>query len=243
MYYVINWENLMSDEYFIPTILVNFNKNFKIIKIIEDKMIPVVLSFKADLSYVSEDDALQNDIEASISLAKMKLWVDNYLDGIIAFSVHNEWALSFLFDETGETITSTNFMMFPSELVTDDMLAQLLSKKLNSLGGNVISVNSVEVTSPDSFLSYIYTGEADFDLPEMEDWVGEFSYYDTPWWFRDDASAFDIFPSEEVDKSLNPLSNFDLSFVRNDFIKSNGLSSSVIRPAFKPTVINGGKDE
>lgn len=235
----------MSDEIFVPAVLVTFNKKFKAIKVMGDKLLPVSINMKADLSYNGDEDS---DSDATVSLTKIKLWVDTYLDNSVLVSIMNEWGLMTFFDEHGFPSTSSNPILFPSELVTDDMLAQLISRKLNAIGGEPITVGSVEIETENTFLSFIYTNEIEFDMPTMENWVGEVSYHSVPWWDRNDASSFDIFPSDDEDEEPlqfegDPLEKYDLSFVKNELIKTTGSSASIIRPNFKPTVIEGGKDD
>lgn len=235
----------MSEEYVYPEFIVKLALDFKAIRVVDNQMIPTTWKIQAEVLYDEEDenDDPNYDVEIKTSIAKIKYWLEHVLSGSVMFDVGNEWAFNAFFDEDGKCTTQNNIVLMPST-PTDDLIAELLHSKMNAFGSGFIEFGVMELTSDDkSGLSYMFTGDGENNLPEMVDWIGERAYFDKPWWARDDASTVDLIPTEEADLDVKPTSAYSLDFIRQSFMKQFGEEAVVIRPNFKPTVINGGLDD
>ncbi len=236
----------MSEEYEIPEFIVRLGLDFKAIRITDNRMIPTTWKIQAEVLYddedLDEDKVEEYEMEIKVAIAKIKYWLENALDGCLMFCVDNEWAINALFDEDGRVTSGNNIVMLPNE-PTDDLIAEVLHSKMNAFGGKAIQFGTIELTSDDkSGMSYMFTGVGEFNLPEMSEWIGEHAYFDKPWWARDDASTVDVIPAADADLSEKPASSYSLDFIRQSFRKQFGEEAIVVRPNFKPEVLDGGKE-
>lgn len=234
----------MSEEYTIPEFVVKLALEFKAIRVIDNRMVPTHWKLLAEVLYneVEEDEALTYDTEIKIAFAKIKFWLQHVLNGSLLISSDNEWAYGAFFDEDGRTTTGNNTVLLPSD-PTDDLISEIIHSKMNAFGGDAIEFGIIELTSDDeNGLSFMFTGHGESNLPEMKDWVGERAYFDKPWWARDDASTFDIIPNDDADLEVKPASAYSLDFIRKQFEKKSEEGAVIIRPSFRPTVIEGGKE-
>lgn len=103
---------------------------------------------------------------------------------------------------------SNNFIVLPA--VSEAILLPALHAKLNTICHELSEIESVELVHDDG-LKYQYVNiDGDYQaLPTIDSWIGELSFWDTPWWFRKDFSTFDNFAQdqEELDKFLNDENN------------------------------------
>ena len=97
-----------------------------------------------------------------------------------------------------------NFIVLPN--VSESILLPALHAKLNTICHPESEIDMVELSYADG-LKYNYINVDGFyeALPDVKDWIGELSFWSTPWWFRKDFSTFDNFAEsqEELDKFLN----------------------------------------
>ena len=235
----------MSEEYEYPEFIVKLALDFKAIRVIDNRMIPTHWKLQAEVLYEDdgEEEDPQGDLEIKIAIAKIKYWLEHILSDSLLIDGDNEWAYNSFFDEDGKCTTGNTIVMLPSS-PSDDLIAELIHSKMNAFGGDNLEFGIIELSSDDKTgLSYMFTGNGENNLPEMKDWVGEHTYFDKPWWARDDASTIDLVPGPDADLSVKPSSSFSLDFIRQTFMKQFGEEAVVVRPNFKPTVLNGGLGE
>ena len=70
----------------------------------------------------------------------------------------------------------------------------------------------------------------------MKTWMPGKTYFDIPWWHRDDASTIDIIVSDDVDISIPPSWAFKI-------IEEEPPKTKKKKGKFKPTIINGARIE
>ena len=219
-----------------PRILIDFEQQITMVRIVEDIIIPSTLLIRAEV--LPTEDGGDEDYE--IAFAKVRFWLENVVTRCIAFGRTNQSALKMLISEDGLNNSGNLLMLTPGE-PGDENLAILLQAKMSALGGGKLLFGSVEIKSNNlTGLRYTFVGSADEVLPSMAEWIGEHTYFEEPWWNRDDASTLDVIPGPEADLSKKPKWAYDLDFIANA-IRPN--KEVVIRPAFNPTVIDGGKDD
>lgn len=213
-------------------LLISLTIETKIVRVIDNTIHPAKLTIRTDVNPV--EDVPEGEISAII--AKIRFWFENLVSKSIAFSFDNDGALEMFIDAQGRNRT-TNLIMIAPAAPTDDVLATLFQAKMSALAGGKILFGLVEVKSDNlAGLSFIYVGSAERSLPTMEQWIGERSYFDQPWWNRDDASTLDVVPPDGADLTKKPAWAFSL-----DMMSPKVETGIIIRPDFKPTIIPGGK--
>lgn len=215
-------------------LLISLNIETRITRVIGNTLMPAKLTLRTDVNPI--EDIPESEISAILS--KIRFWFENLVSKSIAFSFDNDDALGMFIDPAGKNRTSNLIMLTPSE-PSDDLLATLFQAKMSALAAGKILFSLVEIKSDNQVgLSFIFVGSGEKALPTMEQWIGERSYFDRPWWARDDASTLDIVPPDEADLDRKPPWAFSL-----DVLNPKVDTGIVVRPQFKPTIISGGKPE
>lgn len=203
---------------------IKYTQHFSAIRILENELLPLYINVSAELIGKIDSD----EIEFQLGVAKLDFWFTNIVQDSLIFSVDNRWANETLLE------TSANFPLITPYEPTDPMLASIFTCKCNALANEKFSVGFMTIESERSNLTYTYADDVMPDLPSMV--VGR-SYYDKPWWNRDDSSTFDVLPPEDGDLNDKPECFFSLDFLRERFNKP----AEIIRPKFKPTIIPNKK--
>lgn len=209
---------------------------FKSIRILENSLLSSVSSVKAEI--ISSDDA--TDIDIKTVLDKIHFWFDSIVGQSVMFERDNEFAINLMFTELGIARTDNIPMVLPA-IPSDDVLARILHAKMNALGNGKVMFGMLEINSDNDF-TITFTGFGEDELPDMETWIGERSYYDQPWWSRNDGSTLDIIPEDDADLSTPPNIGVDLSFIDSRY-KPQEEVAIILRPRFSPEVISGGKND
>jgi hypothetical protein len=216
--------------------LITFEHNVSFVRIVGDTILPSNLKIRCDV-YPSEEDVSEDDFD--LALSKAKFWLETIVSRSIAFSKSNQTAFKILLDDEGKTICNNQLFLTPAE-PTDDQLAIIFQAKLTALSDGVMSYHDTQITSSNtSDLTFTFVGDVEDNLPSMEDWIGERTYFDEPWWNRDDASTLDIIPPADADLNEKPSWAYSLDFLSQAFKSKN----ETIIQGFKPTVIDGGKTD
>ena len=159
--------------------------------------------------------SLRTEMDESIA------WEDAYLCQNISFQT----ITSFIYDQLHQTIIydleskadverafashNNNFMILPD--LSDITLATTLHSKFNAICNESSFVESVVVEDQVDGLEYNYfADDKDYPaLPTIENWLGELSFWDTPWWERRDFSTFDNIAEskEDLDDFLSQEAN------------------------------------
>jgi hypothetical protein len=231
----------MDDETDDNTLIIDFEYDTKLIRIVNNSFVTSNIKIRAELIPLMEQP---DHDEFDISLSKCKFWLDMVFSKCIVFYRDNTQAKEIMFDENGTNRCSNYIMLTPSE-PSDDHIACLLQSKLSAIGATQFAFGSIRIMSDSANgLIFRFIGDAADNLPSVREWIGERSYFEQPWWNRDDISTLDVIPSEDADLSEKPswASNFD--FLTNA-MRGTSLSPKdvIVRPDFKPKVIKGGKDD
>ena len=114
-----------------------------------------------------------------------------------------------------------NFMILPT--INEACLISCLHAKLNTICHDSSIVEMVKLKEMDETLSYeMFSDDLQYDsLPNIKTWLGEFSVWETPWWFRKDFSTYDNF--------LPNKKEYDLFFENTDRDSVNDKMSAPIR--------------
>lgn len=218
-----------------PTMEMVYKFKLKIVRVINNGFFASNLKIKAELFF--NDGKINNIIE------KISFWFSRIVAKSIVISGEN----SILFDALEKTNVRNNIMMTHVD-PTDDILAILFQSKMNAIADGDAYFGDVTVTSDDSGgVSFTYSGDSEEDLPTMKEWIGDRSYFEDPWWARNDATTYDIKPDEDADITIVPdwVLTFDFMDDDDDEIEINEdaveiKNQKIIRPIFTPKVIDGG---
>jgi hypothetical protein len=208
-----------------------FGFDFRITRLIDDRLYASMMEVSLDLDF---DDQQDRNLQAR-HLRTMKRWIEDILDGSVAFSVHNSLNTE-LFGHI-----SNNTMFCPDE-PQDHLLLLLIMSKLNAIGQGCISVRSGNIHSDtNQGFGTTVVGDPLELLPSAEDWMGKARYWDQPWWNRPDGGMMDI-PSETgEDLNIKPdiLINIDHDrstglIATDDVVDPIGEGAAeIIRPDFR----------
>ena len=227
----------MDDEQeMLPDFFTHFTFSIKITRIIENLLFPS--SLKVKMEFIAMDEADEDDIDQAFT--KIKYWLDNIVNKSVVFCHDNDVAIEMFIDTEKNSSRIGNILMITPDEPDDQHLAAIFQSKLQALCGDTLTFGIVEVKSDNQLgVSFTFVGDSSAVLPKMDEWIGDYSYFDKPWWERDDGSTIDTIPPEGADLSVKPQWAFSLDFLEKDK-KQTGV---VVRPQFKPTVIDGGKEK
>lgn len=135
-----------------------------------------------------------------------------FLQQNISFSTIN----SFLYDQLHQSIIydmdskavverafashDNNFLILPD--LSDACLAMALHCKLNYICHENSFVESISIKDKIDGIAYsMFADDDEYDqLPTISEWIGELSFWETPWWRRRDFSTFDNVASSKEEK-------------------------------------------
>lgn len=224
-----------------PTLFITKNKSFNAVRVSDNKLVPTKISFKADI-IIDDEDSDEYEARMAIGLAACDYWIDHVANNSVMFDIDNVWAITTFLDDDGLPTVFNTAMMLPGE-PNDALLASIIQAKLNALANGAFNVGAIEVQSTDSNLSFMFAGDGKLSLPTIEEWIGEHSYFSEPWWNRKDASAMDVVPAPDADLNNPPPFAYSLEFITEMMRPPNLPSALVVRPEFRPIVIQGGRKD
>lgn len=169
------------------------------------KMIPVHMLWVFDNDDKKQVKAQTYQIEYSLrtEVSPNETQKQAFLQQNISFSVIN----SFLYDQLHQSIIydmdskalversfashDNNFMILPD--MSDACLAMALHCKLNTICHENSFVESISIKDKVDNIAYsLFADDNEYDqLPTINEWLGELSFWDSPWWRRKDFSTFD----------------------------------------------------
>jgi hypothetical protein len=162
--------------------------------------IPRFFDIEFTLYSVPEDDTESGIMDASmhqlISYHKCMYFLENILDGSLVVDADGMALAKKLVEDD----TDNNIVVIPS--LTEQTILGAIQAKLYALcsGGTVIDrVTLSDVREKTTFDLFAEDGVIEGLLPESGRWLGNFPYWETPWWNRPDAVTFDNY-AESMDE-------------------------------------------
>jgi len=125
----------------------------------------------------------------NISFSRISTFLDSIVNDSIVIERHDPALSQF-------SSMINNIIMLPK--VADMVLVSALHAKLNSiiLPNSFVSQVTINDIREDMTFEYHAIDEDYDELPSNESWCPEFSYWDTPWWFREDIITYDSAASD-----------------------------------------------
>ena len=216
-------------------ITTNLTVDFKINRIVEKRLICTQYDLIMDL----EIDSEFTPAEQTKKLSQLKYWIDNILNGCIAFNVHSTLQTEIL----GEL---ENYIMFCPDEPNDYLILALVSAKLNAIGERVVTINHVTISSDtNQGFGNGLSGDPLDILISPEEWMGPVRYFKEAWWNRPDGGMMDIPCGEGDDPEQKPdiLLSLDFDPVQitvdksKDDVEVEKPSAEIIKLNFKPRII------
>lgn len=164
-------------------------------------------------SMATKDDFGNHSQNQNKAFLKVNYFLTGILDNSVAFALEDmAQAERFLAD------FNNNLMVLPD---LDDMtMLECLQRKMQTIAGEHTVISKISLTDNASGLTYhgFYDEEAAYSLPSQENFCGEMSYWETPWWDRYDVLMFDNIAStqEEIDTHRNSVDVEKLSEAFDD---------------------------
>lgn len=218
--------------------ILSYRNFFRAIKVIDDLFLPCDIKISCDLSFLID---VKNDKECNEKIFKLNWFFGNVLNNSIIIDSNNNNFLNNIL------VNSKNDVIMTPNSTTDNIICVLLYNKMNAILNDTFCINTIDIeTDVSEGLAYQYIGNLDGILPDSSEWFSEERKYwfNKPWWKRDDATTIDIPMSDKDDINVMPEWFTDFSFV-NDLQNPNESEekNKVIKPNFKPQVINGGENK
>ena len=169
------------------------------------KMIPVHMLWVFDTDDKKQIKAQTYQIEYSLrtEVAETESQKQAFLQQNISFSLIN----SFLYDQLHQSIIydlesknlversfashDNNFLILPD--LSDACLAMSLHCKLNTICHANSFVESISIKDKVDNIAYsMFADDNEYEqLPTINEWLGDLSFWEEPWWRRRDFSTFD----------------------------------------------------
>lgn len=228
-------------------LFVTLSLDFKAIRVIENQLIPTTWQLKTQIIWNEVEDLEDQEAEdrhdyaTQLAITKTRFWFDHMINGSVLFSRNNEWALRAFLDDTGVQTVQNHLVVLPDDPV-DSLLAEIFQSKMNAFAAGALEYGYVDLTADDTNgFSFLFVGAGEYNLPSIEEWVGPRSHFSKPWWARNDASTIDVIPEESDDLKIPPSFAYSLDFLGDGLRGEQTPTARIIKPEFRPEVINGGK--
>ena len=153
-------------------------------KLLEPKTIEVRFSLRTE--HDDMEDIISSQINHNISYAKIRLFLETVLPNTMICGSRD---LSEALQLSAEL--ENNLMVVPD--CGESIIAAALHHKLNSICKEYTYMEELVLYEPEQDITYRYLltdDELDVSLPGGG-WLGELSFWDEPWWERDDCLTFD----------------------------------------------------
>lgn len=191
-----------SLEKTIPIKIMLFNRSETRIEIKQFKF-----SFNMITLVTDARDHLTAELNQNISFSKVQFFLQEILnESIFCEKAHSE----LLQQQFG--VYENNVVVLPN--LNKDTIITALHRKVNSICADNTQVFTVKICDVDLDLSYTYTcmdpDDCQFDeLPKKEEWVEPLSYWEDPWWDRNDQLTWDPAAASEDEWTKLRADNFD----------------------------------
>lgn len=205
--------------------LITYSFDISLCRIVEGVLFPSRLNLKAGIDVLNED-------KVNAALQRINYWIDNYLNGSLVVNVEE---IELVLDRE-DSPQYGNVLVFTPDIPSDDHLSFLLQNKINALANGAFEVDEIEISSDTAKGWTInYIGDSAQFLPDMDEWIGGPSWFDRPWWHRNDSSTIDTIAPEGSDLSQKPFWADDMNQTRHAVAPTEGI---VLKGNFTPRVVD-----
>lgn len=161
------------------------------------------LSLKLKIYFNSEATTPEQGMMSQVAYKKINEWISINLSDIIVCSI----------DSANEIMFCDNSIMTTHKEPNEIILAKVLLAKFRTLAGNHLNVLYIELYNENNGMTHSISES--LDLPSISYLGSKETYFDTPWWNRNDNTTMDYDTTEWTDE----LREFMNEEVANDYIK------------------------
>lgn len=224
----------MTNENFADYFELTYEKKVNVIRCIDTSLFPSDLSVKLQFQIINNFD----DYYLAVLIGKIDYFFDFVVSNSIILDKDNTEMCGILLDADGFPTSDNNVILTPGD-PSDALLSILFQTKITSFTNNFLDIFSIEVSSSNTIgISTKFLGNGIEHLPTNDDWFGSESWYDFPWWARNDASTMDAINYHTTDFEVPPfMKSFDeIEEMLSDIDKPNAVI--VDFEQFKPRLVD-----
>ncbi len=215
-------------DYDDETLYIHYTFSVSLCRLIDNLLVPSKLTVKAEVDIVDED-------RVELALLKINYWLERLVSGCVVLGATNPIGFQMMLDDEAKTPRLRNPLMITPDEPTDDHLCIIFQSKLQALAGQAFAVGTIELTSDNAEgLTFTYVGDGEDMLPTMEEWIDGDTWFDQPWWMRDDGSMFDTMAPEGADLNEIPAWAVDLNFLARADMSNEAI---VLKGDFQPRIV------
>ena len=162
-----------------PLNLIGFNDNDTIIEFMRFK---ITFSMLTEAMSGSKEDVELAQLNQSTSFSKVITFIEAVLTNSMVIT-----------QEMSEEVRQSLLISYDNNVIVLPQCAEVyliasIHKKLNSIVSEGTIVESVSLEDLENNLTYHYTLVDDeyTELPDTQEWLGDYSVWDQPWWDRCD---------------------------------------------------------
>jgi len=145
-------------------------------------------SMYTGVSDISEESVLNAQKQQNVSFAKALTFIEGVLNKSIMYVMKdNQLDVDVIFKGI-----ENNFVALPD--TSEQTICAMLHSKLNTITGPNTVIETVKLEDINENMMYEYSHnneDAYMELPAINEWVTDMSYWQIPWWFRNDISTSD----------------------------------------------------
>lgn len=154
------------------------NQTFSAVRVLNYRLSPVTFSVKLCCVPVSDSEQSleHNSHRAAVAFQLLQFWMREMLDGIVIVDPLSEMGEQMIY-------TCDNRLLFTPGSADDFTLVRLLHSKCSAIADHYIHIESLTLTSSDTFHSERYWSGDRYALPGA-DYLKQPMVHALPWWQR-----------------------------------------------------------
>lgn len=143
---------------------------------------------------INGNDILATAKSQNKAFMKVNFFVKSVLDYSIAYTVDDAIRMKQVFGEA-----DNNFITLPD--FAETTLLEAIHSKLSMLCGDATFIDQISLKDLETEVGYdlIPEPKPEYNLPDIDEWVSEYSFYAIPWWMRYDLSTYDDEAADDKD--------------------------------------------
>ncbi len=159
--------------------------------LVEEKSL-IVKNFNVSFTMATypdiEEDLISAQINQNVSFSKAVFFLEQIINESIVFEKERA-------DEINKYLVEyeNNMIVIPD--LSEATLITVLHSKLNAISSENTRVDKIKlIEGIDSITYEYYDDNEDTEtsiLPSIDEWMGDFSFYEEPWWHRNDQLTWD----------------------------------------------------
>ena len=150
-------------------------------------------------SVKDDSDVLKQSKAQNGAYLKIGSFINGHLDESVAFTMDDMNIASKFLSEY-----DNGFVVLPD--LDDVTILEALHRKFTVLAGDLSVITKVSLYDEELNIQYNFYYEDEdtqYTLPTIQEWLGELSFWDKPWWDRYDVMTFDNVALDEAERDAH----------------------------------------